>query len=64
MNPYFKNINIFHARKIHFFYENYRKIEQILQNFTNFSKSYFTNFMFYGAPSKSREISFEFYYLV
>ena len=55
MNPFFKNINIFLARKIIFFNENFRKIELILQRFLHFSKSYFTNFKFYGG---------EFYYQV
>ena len=36
-----QNINIFLARKITFFYENFRKIEQMLQKFLTFSESYF-----------------------
>ena len=55
MNLFLKNIKINLARKIHFFYENIRKAEQILQKFLNFSKSYCTNFKFYEAPSKSRK---------
>ena len=66
MNPFFKNINIFLARKIHFFKEKFRKIKHILQKFPNFFEKLFWKFQlfhFYGGPYKSREISDEFCYL-
>ena len=63
MNQFFKNINIFLARKIHFFLEKFRKIEYILQEFLIFSKTYFKIFNFYETY-KSREIFGEFYDLV
>ena len=40
--------SIYLARNIHFIYEDFRKIEQILQKFLNFLKNYFRNFKFYG----------------
>ena len=50
--PIFQNINIFLARKLNFFNENFQEIE-LLQRFLKFLKNYFTNFKFYGAASKS-----------
>ena len=50
--------------KSNFFYENFRKIEKIFNNFVIFWEDYFTDFRSYGVPSKGRDISVEFYYLV
>ena len=44
MNPLFKNINIFLARKSNFFNEKFRKIELILQRFLNFFHKLFYKF--------------------
>ena len=63
MNPLFKNINIFLAQKLLYFWQKFRKIEIILQEFLNFFEELFENFQFFETY-KSREIFDEFYYLV
>ena len=60
MNPFFKNINIFLGQKLHFFYENFRKMEQILQEIMIFLQNYIKIFKFYDTYT-SREISSGFY---
>ena len=63
MNPFFKNSNSILARKIHFT-KTFEKLNRFYKNFVIFSKNYFTDFNYYGAPSMCREISAEFYQLV
>ena len=56
MNPFFKNVNIFLAQKIHFFYENFRKMEQISECF----RKIILKISIFMIPYKSREIPREF----
>ena len=54
-NHSFKKINIFLARKIQIFYENFQKIEQFYKDFVIISKDYFTNFSFMEHPLNSEK---------
>ena len=60
----FQKYQHFSCPKNPFFLRKLSKNWTFYKDFLIFSKNYFANFNFYGAPSKSREIPVEFYYLV
>ena len=64
MNPFFKNLNIFLARKIHFSKKTFEKFNIFYKKFQHFFEKLFLSFSLFMIPYKSREIPFEFYYQI